>query len=112
MTISHYIDQTPVAPELVENGRKSIGAEKNSSWKPSQLFAIHGLLLASAFVVLMPLGVAGIRSGHPAAFKIHWVIQLSSVALAISGILWGIYLTWGHPISVRTYLYWRRRILT
>ncbi|KAF2018582.1 iron reductase domain protein [Aaosphaeria arxii CBS 175.79] len=102
MTVSHYADKTPVAPDLVENGRKLIGAEANTSWKPSQLFAIHGLLLAFAFVVVMPLGVAGIRSGHPKAFKIHWVIQLSSVALAVLGISWGIYLSWGHPITIAT----------
>jgi hypothetical protein len=100
MTVSHFADEIPVAPELVENGRKSIGAEKDSSWTPSQLFAIHGLLLASAFVVLMPLGIAGIRSGRTNAFTIHWVIQLSSVAFAVSGMMWGIYLTWGHPITV------------
>lgn len=103
MTLSHSVDDTPVAPELVNNGRKSVGAEKDSSWKPNQLFAIHGLLLATAFVLLMPLGIAGIRSGHPNAFKIHWIIQLSSVALAVSGMVWGIYLTWGHPITVRTH---------
>ncbi|PVI03315.1 hypothetical protein DM02DRAFT_588188 [Periconia macrospinosa] len=102
MTVSHYADKTPVAPELIDNGRKSVGAEANSSWKPSQLFAFHGFLLASAFVVLMPLGVAGIRSGHSTAFKIHWVIQLTSAAFAVSGMVWGIYLTWGHPITIKT----------
>jgi hypothetical protein len=112
MTISHNFDGSPVAPELVDNCRKSIGAGTDSSWKPSQLFAIHGLLLASAFVVVMPLGVAVIRIGHPNAFKIHWVIQLSAVAFAVSGTAWGIYLTWGHPITVRAYTYWRGRTLT
>ncbi|KAH3949923.1 hypothetical protein HBH53_081140 [Parastagonospora nodorum] len=102
MTMGHNVDGSPVAPELVDNGRKSIGAGTDSSWKPSQLFAIHGLLLASAFVVLMPLGVAGIRTGRPNAFKIHWVIQLSAVAFAVSGTAWGIYLTWGHPITIAT----------
>jgi len=107
MTTSHNVDGNPVAPELVDNGRKSIGAEQNSSWKPSQLFAVHGLLLAFAFVLLMPLGIAGIRSGHPSAFKIHWVIQLSAVAFAVSGTAWGIYLTWGHPITVRACWYFK-----
>ncbi|KAH7563619.1 hypothetical protein J3E72DRAFT_386898 [Bipolaris maydis] len=102
MTTSHHVDETPTAPELIANGRKSIGVEKDSAWKPSQLFAIHGLLLACAFVVMMPLGVAGIRSGHSNAFKIHWIIQLSSVATAASGMIWGIYLTWGHPITITT----------
>lgn len=112
MTLSHDIDGNPVVPELVDNGRKSIGAEKDSSWKSSQLFAIHGLLLAFAFVLLMPLGVAGIRSGHPNAFMIHWVIQLSSVAFAVSGTAWGIYLALGHPITVRTYFCSGWKILT
>jgi hypothetical protein len=112
MTISHNVDGSPVAPELVDNCRKLIGAGTDSSWKPSQLFAIHGLLLASASVVVMPLGVAVIQIGHPNAFKIHWVIQLSAVAFAVSGTAWGIYLTWGHPITVRAYTHWCGRTLT
>ncbi|KAH8807290.1 hypothetical protein F5884DRAFT_899707 [Xylogone sp. PMI_703] len=100
MTVSHYTDVAPIAPELVKNGRKSVGVgsgegSHSSSWTPRQLYAIHGLILAFAFVILMPLGVAGIRSGHPKAFKIHWIIQISSAILATSGIAWGIYISRG-----------------
>ncbi|KAH6675057.1 hypothetical protein B0J14DRAFT_588832 [Halenospora varia] len=102
MTISHYPKGTPIAPDLVDNGRKSVGAQKSSSWSPQQLFAIHGLLLAFAFVIMMPLGIAGIRSGYQKAFKIHWMIQMCSVSIALMGIVLGIYLTWGHSIKITT----------
>jgi len=100
MTVSHYIGSPPVAPELVENSRKSIGVTNPSSWTSRQLFAIHGLLLAFSFVFMMPLGIAGIRSGSKKSFKIHWIIQVSAVCIAIIAIFLGIYLAWGNPVRV------------
>ena len=105
MTVSHYTDSAPEAPELVENGRKSVGVPNTStSWTPRKLFAIHGLLLAFSFVFMMPLGVAGIRSGHKKSFKIHWVIQVAAVCVAITAITLGMYLSWGNPVEVRATL--------
>lgn len=100
MTVRHYTKTMSKAPELLDNGRKSVGVHNLSSWSPQQLFAVHGILAAFAFVVLMPVGVAGIRSGHHKSFRMHWLIQACSVSIAMPAIVLGVYLAWGHPIQV------------
>jgi protein-S-isoprenylcysteine O-methyltransferase Ste14 len=93
MTISHYTDGLPTAPELVKNGRKSVGAQKAKA-STQQLFAIHGLLLVFTFVILMPLGIAGIRSGHQNSFKIHWIVQICSTSIAVVTMGLSVCLSW------------------
>ncbi|KAJ6438207.1 integral membrane protein [Purpureocillium lavendulum] len=45
---------------------------------------IHGVLLATGFLLLLPVGVVAMRSGSPRSFKCHWVMQATgSTAIAV-----------------------------
>jgi hypothetical protein len=94
MTVSHYTTGDPSAPELADNGRHSVGAAKTDFWTDQRLFALHGLLLAFAFIVLMPLGIAGIRSKHHRSYTMHWTIQIMSVLTSMFAIILGISMSW------------------
>lgn len=107
MTKSHHTDgSVPLIPSTFESGRGSSALVQSSDvyskpkWSPHRLFAVHGLLLALAFNIMIPLGVAGIRSGHQKAFKVHWIIQSTSASIAFIGIGLGLYVSWGHPLHL------------
>ena len=46
----------------------------------------HGLVLATAFLLLFPAGVLGLRAGSPKSFNYHWVIQLCASVLLLLGL--------------------------
>ena len=50
----------------------------------------HGLVLATAFLLLFPAGVIAMRSGSPKSFTYHWVVQLCASVLLLLGISLGL----------------------
>lgn len=46
----------------------------------------HGIVLATAFLLLFPAGVIGLRAGSPNSFSYHWVIQLCASILLLLGL--------------------------
>lgn len=46
----------------------------------------HGLVLATAFLLLFPAGVIGLRAGSPKSFSYHWIIQLCASILLLLGL--------------------------
>ncbi|CAK4033797.1 Hypothetical predicted protein [Lecanosticta acicola] len=51
---------------------------------------IHGLSMALAFMLLLPAGVIGLRSGSSQGFIIHWTIQLTASFLILVGFSLGL----------------------
>ncbi|KAA8645171.1 hypothetical protein EYZ11_006694 [Aspergillus tanneri] len=51
---------------------------------------IHGLLLGTAYLILLPIGVVAMRCGLAKSFKYHWIIQLVGSVFIWSGVLLGI----------------------
>lgn len=47
---------------------------------------LHGLVLATAFLLLFPAGVIGLRVGSPKSFTYHWGIQLCASILLLLGL--------------------------
>ncbi|MCJ1444132.1 MAG: hypothetical protein MMC23_004633 [Stictis urceolatum] len=73
----------PEPPSLLDNGRKTVGIDLSDSEGPKWR-TIHGLLMVLAFTLLMPGGVACLRSGVSVAFAAHWMIQLAGTLVALS----------------------------
>lgn len=46
---------------------------------------LHGMLLAGAFLLVVPAGVVALRSGSPRSFTLHWIFQLSASVLLLVG---------------------------
>lgn len=46
----------------------------------------HGLVLATAFLLIFPAGVIGLRAGSPRSFNYHWIIQLCASILLLLGL--------------------------
>lgn len=65
----------------------AIGVVMSPAWH------LHGLLMGAAFLVLLPAGVIGIRSGSTKAFKYHWVLQLVATIFTALGMTTGLLLS-------------------
>ncbi|KAK0707794.1 hypothetical protein B0H67DRAFT_588617 [Lasiosphaeris hirsuta] len=57
--------------------------------------ALHGFLMALAFLLLLPCGVLAMLSGHPKAFHLHWVVQVAAMACISVGFVMGLFLRGG-----------------
>ncbi|KAJ6784145.1 hypothetical protein PWT90_04175 [Aphanocladium album] len=51
---------------------------------------IHGALMTSAFLILLPSGIVAMRSGSAKSFKYHWIIQLTAVTVILAGMSVGL----------------------
>ncbi|KOS20683.1 hypothetical protein ESCO_006849 [Escovopsis weberi] len=56
---------------------------------------MHGLLMATAFLLLFPAGAVAIRSGSSGAFKHHWAVQASALLVALAGAATATFMTRG-----------------
>jgi hypothetical protein len=52
----------------------------------NRLWHLHGALMTTAFLGLLPLGVVAVRGGARGAFRAHWVLQLGGAGVAGLGI--------------------------
>ncbi|KAA8645332.1 hypothetical protein EYZ11_009509 [Aspergillus tanneri] len=51
---------------------------------------LHGVLLATAYLILLPVGVVAMRSGSTKAFKYHWIVQIIGAIFIWIGVALGI----------------------
>jgi hypothetical protein len=56
------------------------------------IFALHGVILLLAFVVMFPAGFIAMKSRSPEAFKYHWMLQLAASVLTAIGVFIGLVL--------------------
>jgi len=47
---------------------------------------LHGIVLATAFLLLFPAGVIGLRAGSPKSFTYHWMIQVCASIFLLLGV--------------------------
>ncbi|KAL9114973.1 MAG: hypothetical protein Q9227_001216 [Pyrenula ochraceoflavens] len=59
----------------------------------NRMWRLHGLLMTTSFLLLFPLGILSIRSGHPHSFRYHWILQVAASGLAFLGIALGLLLS-------------------
>ena len=60
------------------------GSVVNMTLGPGSYF--HGLVLATAFLLLFPAGIIGLRAGSPKSFSYHWIIQICASILLLLGL--------------------------
>lgn len=97
------VDEAPSSP-TIRPGINAIGASetngqsassKRPGFSPSPhtiKAAVHGFLMALAFLLLLPCGVLAISSGHPKAFRYHWIVQTAAMACISVGLVLGLLL--------------------
>ena len=65
-----------------------------SNWSPRDaMFAVHGVMLVVAFILLFPAGVSAINSNRSRAFKYHWIVQLTAFIFTTVGVIIGLVLS-------------------
>ena len=79
----------PIRPKIATLGASDTpmsftGSVVNMTLGPGSYF--HGLVLATAFLLLFPAGVIGLRAGSPKSFTYHWIIQLCASILLLLGL--------------------------
>lgn len=107
MKSSHSEKESPKLLGLVDSNRHSslVPGVQSSPGLRISVWAMHGALLAFAFLLLMPTAIFFIRSQHKLAFRIHWMLQVASFTTVMVGIglaLLSIELTIpvGHPLKL------------
>jgi hypothetical protein len=100
--VNSVADEAPPRPFIVPNV-ESIGASKEedveseigppSSRRRLSAWSIHGLVMAVAFLLVLPAGAVSIRSQSSKAFKYHWIIQLAASILVFAGAVLGLVLS-------------------
>ena len=50
-------------------------------------WALHGVFMGLAFLVLFPIGVVALRSDSTRSFQLHWILQLAGTLSTILGAL-------------------------
>ncbi|KUJ21017.1 uncharacterized protein LY89DRAFT_729819 [Mollisia scopiformis] len=88
-TISNFLRPSPpAAPNSPNNDNPTIFVpDKHRIW------LLHGLCLAAAFFVLLPLGTIFIRTGSPHAFYLHLGLQIIGSISALVGMIVGFFLS-------------------
>ena len=90
-------DPTTSRP-TIQHGVESVGAFEEEEGelepdKPSKkgisAWDVHGLLMAVAFLLVLPAGAVGIRLRSSKAFKYHWVLQLLGSGIVFAGAIMG-----------------------
>ena len=79
----------PIRPKVATLGASDkpmsfSGSVGNMTLGPGSYF--HGLILATAFLLLFPAGIIGLRAGSPKSFTYHWIIQLCASILLLVGL--------------------------
>lgn len=61
-----------------------------ASFGANPLLPLHGLLMGTSFLLLIPLGVMAMRSGSTESFKYHWLLQALASLFVTAGAITGI----------------------
>jgi hypothetical protein len=85
-------------PELEDVGSFldiAVNGQSTSGWLLSNaiLSAVHGILLAFAFTILMPTAATLMKLGVENSFQWHWKLQIAAISVVSIGEGIGVFLT-------------------
>ncbi|KAL3475422.1 hypothetical protein BJX99DRAFT_158099 [Aspergillus californicus] len=85
-------DVSAPPPPQIRPGVSALGASEipgGWSWM-DPIGYVHGLMMATAFLILFPTGVFAMRSGSKKSFQYHWILQAVASVFILVGMALGL----------------------